>query len=70
LDSPIFPDRAELNTKELVLQALIDISPPLSLSTKNIGHVFYRLHSSSSSSSLISTTFCVFARGGESKGAG
>jgi hypothetical protein len=26
-DSPIFPDRTELNTKELVLQALIDIFP-------------------------------------------
>jgi hypothetical protein len=33
-DSPVFPDRVELNTKELGLQALIDISPPLSLSTK------------------------------------
>jgi hypothetical protein len=30
----IFLDRTELNTKELGLQALIDISPPLSLSTK------------------------------------
>jgi hypothetical protein len=34
-DSPVFPDRAKLNTKELDLQALIDISPHLSLSTKN-----------------------------------
>jgi hypothetical protein len=34
LGSPIFSDRVELNTKELVIQALIDISPPLSLSTK------------------------------------
>ncbi len=34
LDSLVFPDRTELNTKELGLQALIDISPPLSLSTK------------------------------------
>jgi hypothetical protein len=34
LDSPVFSDRTELNTKELDLQALIDISPPLSLSTK------------------------------------
>jgi hypothetical protein len=34
LGSPIFPDKTELNTKELGLQALIDISPPLSLSTK------------------------------------
>jgi hypothetical protein len=34
LDSPVFPDRTELNTKELGIQALIDISPPLSLSTK------------------------------------
>jgi hypothetical protein len=33
-DSLIFPDTAGLNTKELGLQALIDISPPLSLSTK------------------------------------
>jgi hypothetical protein len=33
-DSLIFPDRIELNTKELVLQALIDISPSLSLSFK------------------------------------
>jgi hypothetical protein len=33
-DSPIFLDRTELNTKELDLQALIDISPTLSLSTK------------------------------------
>jgi hypothetical protein len=33
-DSPIFSDITELNTKELGLQALIDISPPLSLSTK------------------------------------
>jgi hypothetical protein len=33
-DSPIFSDRTKLNTKELGLQALIDISPPLSLSTK------------------------------------
>jgi hypothetical protein len=33
-DSLVFPDRIELNTKELDLQALIDISPPLSLSTK------------------------------------
>jgi hypothetical protein len=32
-DSLIFLDRTELNTKELGL-ALIDISPPLSLSTK------------------------------------
>jgi hypothetical protein len=30
----IKPDRTELNTKELALQALIDISPPLSLSNK------------------------------------
>jgi hypothetical protein len=35
-DSPVFPDRIELNTKELGLQALIDISPPLSLSTKKV----------------------------------
>jgi hypothetical protein len=28
LDSPVFPNRAEPNTKELELQALIDISPP------------------------------------------
>jgi hypothetical protein len=34
LDSLVFPDRIELNKKELGLQALIDISPPLSLSTK------------------------------------
>jgi hypothetical protein len=34
LDSLIFLDRIELNKKELGLQALIDISPPLSLSTK------------------------------------
>jgi hypothetical protein len=34
LDSPVFLDRIELNTKELDLQALIDISPTLSLSTK------------------------------------
>jgi hypothetical protein len=34
LDSSVFPDRTELNTKELGLEALIDISPPLSLSTK------------------------------------
>jgi hypothetical protein len=34
LDSPIFPDRTKLNTKELDLQALIDISPPLSLRNK------------------------------------
>jgi hypothetical protein len=27
LDSPVFLDRAELNTKELGLQALINISP-------------------------------------------
>jgi hypothetical protein len=33
-DSQIFSDRTKLNTKELGLQALIDISPPLSLSTK------------------------------------
>jgi hypothetical protein len=30
----VFPDRAETNAKELGLQALIDISPPLSLRTK------------------------------------
>jgi hypothetical protein len=29
-----FSDKTELNTKELDLQALIDISPSLSLSTK------------------------------------
>jgi hypothetical protein len=28
LNSPIFPDRTELNRKELGLQALIDISSP------------------------------------------
>jgi hypothetical protein len=33
-DSPVFPDITELNTKELGLHTLIDISPPLSLSTK------------------------------------
>jgi hypothetical protein len=33
-DSPVFSDRTELNTKELGLQDLIDISPPLLLSTK------------------------------------
>jgi hypothetical protein len=33
-DSSVFSDRIELNTKELGLQVLIDISPPLSLSTK------------------------------------
>jgi hypothetical protein len=27
-DSPVFPDRTELNTKGLSFQALIDISPP------------------------------------------
>jgi hypothetical protein len=35
-DNPVFPDRIELNTKELSFQALIDISPPLSLSTQNV----------------------------------
>jgi hypothetical protein len=39
-DSPVFSNRAELNTKELGLQALIDISPPLSLITKKCwGHL-------------------------------
>jgi hypothetical protein len=33
-DSLVFPNRTELNIKELGLQALIDISPALSLSTK------------------------------------
>jgi hypothetical protein len=33
-DSPVYPNRIELNTKELCLQALIDIYLPLSLSTK------------------------------------
>jgi hypothetical protein len=33
-DSPFFLDRTELNTKEVDLQYLIDISPSLSLSTK------------------------------------
>jgi hypothetical protein len=32
--SPVFPDKTEVNTKELGLQDLIDISPHLSLSTK------------------------------------
>jgi hypothetical protein len=36
LDSPVFPDRTKLNRKELGLQVLIDISPPLSLSTKKV----------------------------------
>jgi hypothetical protein len=67
-DSPFFLDRTELNTKELGLQALIDISPPFSLSTKNVGEVFYRLHSLSSS--LLSSTFCGFDGGGESTGGG
>jgi hypothetical protein len=44
-DSPVFSDRTELNTKffhtelntkELNFQALIDISPPLSLSTQKV----------------------------------
>jgi hypothetical protein len=35
-DSPIFPDRTELNTMELSFQALIDISPPLPLSTQKV----------------------------------
>jgi hypothetical protein len=35
-DSPVFLDRTKLNTKELGLQVLIDISPPLSLSTKKV----------------------------------
>jgi hypothetical protein len=39
-DSPIFPDITELNTNELGLQALIDISPSLSLSTKKCWKVF------------------------------
>jgi hypothetical protein len=34
MNSPIFSDRTELNAIELALQALIDISPPLSLNTK------------------------------------
>jgi hypothetical protein len=34
-NSPVFLDRTEQNTKELGLQALIDISP-LSLSTKKV----------------------------------
>jgi hypothetical protein len=33
-DSLVFPNRTELSTKEIDIQALIDISPPLSLSTK------------------------------------
>jgi hypothetical protein len=33
-DSPVFLDRIELNTKELGRDALIDISPLLSLRTK------------------------------------
>jgi hypothetical protein len=33
-DNSVFLDRTELNTKELSLHTLIDISPPLSLSTK------------------------------------
>jgi hypothetical protein len=70
LDNPIFLDITELNTKELGLQALIDISSPLSLSTKNVGEVFERPHSSSSSSSSLSSTFCGFVGGGESKGGG
>jgi hypothetical protein len=41
LDSPVFLDRIELNTKELGFQGLIDISPPLPLSTqKSVGEVF------------------------------
>jgi hypothetical protein len=35
-DSLVFSDRIELNTKELSFQALIDISPPLSLSTQKV----------------------------------
>jgi hypothetical protein len=35
-DSPVFSDRTELNTKELDLQALIDIFPRLSLSTQKV----------------------------------
>jgi hypothetical protein len=34
LDSLVFSDRIELRIKELCLQALIDLLPPLSLSTK------------------------------------
>jgi hypothetical protein len=37
LNSPVFPDRTELNTNELGFQALIYISPPLSLSTQMLG---------------------------------
>jgi hypothetical protein len=35
-DSLVFSDRIELNTKELSFQSLIDISPPLSLSTQKV----------------------------------
>jgi hypothetical protein len=35
-DSPVFSDRTELNTKEVSFQALIDISPPLSLSAQKV----------------------------------
>jgi hypothetical protein len=34
--SPVFSDRTELNTKELGLQTLIVISPPLSLGTQKV----------------------------------
>jgi hypothetical protein len=36
LDNPVFLDRTKLNRKELSFQALIGISPPLSLSTQKL----------------------------------
>jgi hypothetical protein len=36
LDSPVFPDRTEWKNRELGVQALIDLSPPLSLTTKKM----------------------------------
>jgi hypothetical protein len=40
LDSPVFLDRKELNTKELDLQALINISPLYHEAQKSLGEVF------------------------------